>query len=367
MGIGATGDEIGAALLQPPGERLGIYDHCFGVGFEARLERFAERNGLGRDDVHQRPALESGENRRVDLLGDRFVIGQHHTAARTAQRLVGGGSDDVGMTKRGRILACPDEPGKVRHINHEGGTHLIGNGAKLGEVDVARIGRSAGDDQGRAMLLCKRCNLLKVDQIVIAADAVLDCVEPFARHCGLCAVRQVAAGVETHSQDGVTGFGQRQHHRAIGLSTGMRLDVGEAAVEQLFGALDRQRLDRVRRSAALIVTSPGIALGIFVGQHRALGLEHGARDDILRCDELDLGLLTVEFGSDRFGHLAIGVGERAGEETGWLNVGQVGGSGHLAVLGRVEHVDAALVAAAFEVGGEESGDARLGHLGPDQP
>ena len=36
-------------------------------------------------------------------------------------------------------------------------------------------------------------------------------------------------------------------------------------------------LDRVRRLAALIIAPARIALGIFVGQHRALRLEHGAR------------------------------------------------------------------------------------------
>ena len=73
------------------------------------------------------------------------------------------------------------------------------------------------------------------------------------------------------------GLQQRQHHRAIGLRARVRLDVGEAAAEQLLGALDRQRLDRVRRRAALVIAAAGITFGIFVGQHRALRLEHGAR------------------------------------------------------------------------------------------
>ena len=62
------------------------------------------------------------------------------------------------------------------------------------------------------------------------------------------------------------GLSQRQHHRAIGLRARMRLDVGEAAAEQLLGALDRQRLDLVRRRAALIVALARIAFGIFVGE-----------------------------------------------------------------------------------------------------
>ncbi len=74
----------------------------------------------------------------------------------------------------------------------------------------------------------------------------------------------------------------------------MRLDVGEAAAEQLLGALDRQRLDGVRRRAALVVAAARIALRILVGEDRALRLEHRLADDVLRGDQLDLGLLAAQ-------------------------------------------------------------------------
>ena len=67
------------------------------------------------------------------------------------------------------------------------------------------------------MLLGERLDLVEIDQIVVAANAILDGVEPFARHRRLGAVGEVAAGVEAHAEDGVAGLGQRQHHRAIGL------------------------------------------------------------------------------------------------------------------------------------------------------
>ena len=72
------------------------------------------------------------------------------------------------------------------------------------------------------------------------------------------------------------GLQQRQEHAPVGLRAGMRLDVGEAAAEQLLGALDRQRLGDVDELAAAVVAPARIALGIFVGQHRALRLEHRA-------------------------------------------------------------------------------------------
>ena len=125
MRVGAAGDQVGAALLEAVGERLGVLDHRLGIGLEARLERLAERHRLGGDDVHQRAALEAREDRRVDLLGDRLVIGQHHAAARAAQRLVGGGGDDMGVAERRRMLARRDQPGEMGHVDKQIGADLV--------------------------------------------------------------------------------------------------------------------------------------------------------------------------------------------------------------------------------------------------
>src|SRR6185503_10182908 len=88
----------------------------------------------------------------------------------------------------------------------------------------------------------------------------------------------------------------------------------------------------VRRSAALVVATAGIALGIFVGEHRALRFEHRLADDILRGDQLDLGLLAAKLGADAFLDSGIDFAEAAGEETLWnavaLALVEVGGCGH---------------------------------------
>ena len=123
---------------------------------------------------------------------------------------------------------------------------------------------------------------------------------------------QVAARVERHAEDRLARLDQRKHHRTIGLRARMRLDVGIGAVEQLLGAVDRDRLDDVRRRAALIIALAGIAFGIFVGEHRSLRIEDGAADDVLGGDQLDLILLAVELHGDRRGDVAVnGVREEA--------------------------------------------------------
>ena len=71
--------------------------------------------------------------------------------------------------------------------------------------------------------------------------------------------------------------------------------MAKPAAEQLLRALDRQRLGDVDELAAAVVALARIALGILVGDHRALRLEHRAADDVLRRDQLDLVLLAAQF------------------------------------------------------------------------
>ena len=95
---------------------------------------------------------------------------------------------------------------------------------------------------------------------------------------------------------------------------GIRLHIGECAVEQPLGALDRQAFDDVDVLATAVIAPAGIALGIFVGEHRALCLEHGPGDDVLRGDQLDFVPLAAEFQLDRLGDFGIGIGEPRREE-----------------------------------------------------
>ena len=164
------------------------------------------------------------------------------------------------------------------------------------------------------MLLCQSLDLVEVDEMVVLSHAVLDRVEPLARLRRRRAVREVPAGGEAQAHDRVAGLQQRHHDGAVGLRSRMRLDVGEAAAEQLLGPFNRQRLDRIRRSAALVITSAWVAFGIFVGQHRALRLEHRLADNIFRGDQLDLGLLATKLGVDGVLDRRVLLGKPAREE-----------------------------------------------------
>jgi hypothetical protein len=149
-------------------------------------------------------------------------------------------------------------------------------------------------------------HLVIVDAVIVARTLVGHHIEPLARLVDRRAVGQVAAAGQVEAEKGVARLQQGEEHRLVGLGAGMGLDIGILAPEQLLGAVDRQGLGDVDELAAAVIAPAGIALGIFVGQHRALRLDHGARDDVLRRDELDLVLLAAEFLGDRLGKLGVG-------------------------------------------------------------
>jgi hypothetical protein len=159
-------------------------------------------------------------------------------------------------------------------------------------------------------------HLLHVDGLVVLAHGVGHRLEPLARHVDRRAVGQVAARRQIEPEERIARLQQGEEDRLIGLAArGIRLHIGEFAVEQLADALDRQFLGDVDELAAAVIALSGIALGVFVGHHRALRLENGAGDDVFRSDQLDLVALAAKLQLDGAGDLGIGLGE-AGAEKG---------------------------------------------------
>jgi len=112
MIVGATcGDSI-AALDQRRSQRLGIVRDLPCIDLEFGLERFTKSDSLGRDHMHQGATLKAREDRRVDLLGDRLVIGENQAAARAAQGFVGCRRHHMGMRERRGMHAASDKAAK---------------------------------------------------------------------------------------------------------------------------------------------------------------------------------------------------------------------------------------------------------------
>ena len=115
--VGPAGDDVVPVRL--PGARRGpgrSGSPASPYVFEGGLERFLEGNRLAGDHVHERPALDAGDDHRVEQLGhllraarfrrdqaERVVEVLPHEdqpAARPAQGLVRRGGDDVAVGER---------------------------------------------------------------------------------------------------------------------------------------------------------------------------------------------------------------------------------------------------------------------------
>ena len=74
MVVGAAGHQLDAAFLQSCGQSLGVLHDLAGILLELRLQRLAEADGLGGDDVLQRAALGAGEDGGIDPFGQHRVL-----------------------------------------------------------------------------------------------------------------------------------------------------------------------------------------------------------------------------------------------------------------------------------------------------
>ena len=69
-----------------------------------------QRDGLGRDYVHQWPALRARKYQRVEFPGQVVVLArENHAASRTPQGLVRGSRHNVGIRNRVRVMPAGDQ------------------------------------------------------------------------------------------------------------------------------------------------------------------------------------------------------------------------------------------------------------------
>ena len=67
-------------------------------------------------------------------------------------------------------------------VDDEEGSDPVANGAEAGEVPMARVGRTAGDDQFWLVLPRQRLDLIHVDAMRRSVDSIGDRLEPSTGH-----------------------------------------------------------------------------------------------------------------------------------------------------------------------------------------
>src|SRR5947208_422588 len=82
-----------------------------------------------------------------------------------------------------------------------------------------------------------------------------------------------------------------------------------SAAEWTLGAVDGEPFGNVDIFAAAVIAPSGISFRVFVGEHRALCLEHRSRYDVFAGDQFDLRMLALLLAADGGGDLRVGVGE----------------------------------------------------------
>ena len=140
-------------------------------------------------------------------------------------------------------------------------------------------------------------------------DEVVDATAEVHRR----AVGEVTALVEAHPHDLVAGLEQREVGGHVGVGARVRLHVGVLGAEQLAQAVAGELLDLVDHEVAAVVALRRVALGVLVGEHRALRGEH--RGDVKFSDAMSWigGVLALGLAPDDVGDLGIGRERRASD------------------------------------------------------
>ena len=268
MRVRAAGQHVEAAILQGLGEHVCIRADALLVFAERLRGRDQEARGLRGDDVVERPALHPGEHGAVDGLGV-LLLAEDEPRARPGERLVRRRGDEVAVRHRARMDPCGDEPREVRHVAEQERSDVVRDLAEALRLHGSRIGRASAHDQLRPVLTREGEDVVVVDEVGIARDAVVDnSVEP-PGEVDLETVREVTAVRELEREDRVARLETREVHRHVGLGAGVRLDIRVLGAEERLRAVDRELLDLVDDLAAAVVPPARVALRVLVRPHVA--------------------------------------------------------------------------------------------------
>ncbi|MNC22806.1 hypothetical protein D3C75_708130 [compost metagenome] len=203
------------------------------------------------------------------------------------------------------MKTCSNQTGNVSHIHHEERADIIGNGTKRFKVNSARVCTCTGNNQFRTVFEGGFAHFIIINQECIFLHAIS--YEVIQQSGGIyrTSVRQMTAVSEIHAEHSVTGIQCGQINCHIGLSTGMRLDIGMISAEQLLGTVTGKVLYDIDIFTAAIVAFARITFSIFIRKNRTHRFHYSFTDDILRSNKLNVGTLTVQLQSHRFQYCRV--------------------------------------------------------------
>ena len=218
---------------------------------------------------------------------------------------MGGGSYNIGIGHGVLVCAAGNKTCNVGHIHHKYCANLVGDVGKQLKIDSTGISGCACDQQLGLMLLSQVADLIIVDKTGFVVDIIGNDIIVLTGNIGRAAVGQVTTIGQAHTHHRIAGLQQSQLHSHIGLGTGVRLDIGCFRAEQSLGALDTKAFQLIHKLAAAIVTLSGKTLGILIGQYGAHCRDHSGRGKVLRCDQLQTVLLTLQLTIHHCAHFGV--------------------------------------------------------------
>ena len=109
-------------------------------------------------------------------------------------------------------------------------------------------------------------------------------VEEAAGEVGLVSVGEMAAMVEVHRQEAVSGLEDGEVDGHVGLRARVGLNVCVFGAEEFFGAVDGELFNDVHVFASAIPPAARVTFGVLVGEARALGLHDRAGGEVFGGD-----------------------------------------------------------------------------------
>ncbi len=146
------------------------------------------------------------------------------------------------------------------------------------------------------MLAGQTLYLFVVDLTGIRVQAILNSVIDLAGKVWLGSVGQMTTVGQAHTQNRITRLTQGHVDRSISLRTGMGLHIGVGCTEQLLSPIYSQLFCHIHMLTSAVVALTRIALCIFIGQNRALGLHNSRTGVVLRSNQLNMLLLPLLLG-----------------------------------------------------------------------
>ena len=180
MRVSAMCDCVQTTLDQLIAQRLCVHDDLLDVVFELRAQSLAKRYCFCGNHMHQGTTLNAGENRRVEFLRQRLVIGDDHSTAWTAQGFMRRRRCNMRMGEGRWVLARRHKTREMRHVHMQIGTNHIRNFTHALEINLTWDRGTTCDDHFWLMLFRERFHLFVIQKVVFFTHTVLNGVEPLA-------------------------------------------------------------------------------------------------------------------------------------------------------------------------------------------